>query len=390
MKLLDLIPEALGVPKDLLKVNKEIYDKLISKLEKDKELELDSDDPVSIINYLIDGPFKIDDFLFKNIYITISLTKRKYSGKLKFVGAVVHSPQGTDKGFNRMSRTPGEYTTNIAIKFNMPDTYTTIKPILDDLKNNTDIMSTLAHELKHDFDKFKNKKGKRTKDITKYQAILMTQIGIPALDRFFYNLYLTTFTETLVFPTEFAAKLQYDGVTKKDFLKIIKEDKLYKKLSEAKEMTYEKIYSKVKKYVEMSDDFSFLIVDEESKERVADYVIDKAYIKYSVNVSDYLGMISDNIQRLNLMGFVDNEDLNDSLTKSIPKIERSLFKYKDAESFLKAEVKTINRNADVALRKLAKVYALLPDEPDKKSVFNKADTFKEKRKELLSKKQPVK
>lgn len=36
MKLLNLLPEALGVPKDLLKVNKAIYDKLISELEKDK------------------------------------------------------------------------------------------------------------------------------------------------------------------------------------------------------------------------------------------------------------------------------------------------------------------------------------------------------------------
>jgi hypothetical protein len=108
-------------------------------------------------------------------------------------------------------------------------------------------VSSLAHEIKHKYDKQAKLYGLVGTDV-EYQATQMRgTFGIPVIDRVFFRyLYYISGIENLVRPTEVAYELRRKKITKSKFREFLKNKRVYKELLEMKNFTFDDFISQLK------------------------------------------------------------------------------------------------------------------------------------------------
>jgi hypothetical protein len=115
--------------------------------------------------------------------------------------------------------------------------------------------STLAHELKHKYDKQKKQFDLIGNDAT-YQAYSKTNLrfGVPEIDNKFmrYNYFMQA-VESLVRPTEFASRMKRKGIKKSQFLDFLKEDKAFKEMLDIRNYSFDQFIDGLKKQMDRVD-----------------------------------------------------------------------------------------------------------------------------------------
>ena len=115
--------------------------------------------------------------------------------------------------------------------------------------------STLAHELKHKYDKQKKQFDLIGNDAT-YQAYSKTNLrfGVPEIDNKFmrYNYFMQA-VESLVRPTEFASRMKRKGIKKSQFLDFLKEDKAFKEMLDIRNYSFDRFIDGLKKQMDRVD-----------------------------------------------------------------------------------------------------------------------------------------
>lgn len=228
----DFIGEALGVPENIVSTAKEIFFQFLNNIEKEADLdELENE------ILLIEGDFSISDMKFDEIEFVFDFEVIQ-EDEIDFLGMGSKFTRGITIDKNKKSfevKTLSKQTLEIAISLVSgeeamgSDVFNFFK------KNEKYFIPVIAHELKHFYDKFKKpKKGLKTwVDYGVYSTQKFADIK-PLNDFLFLSYYVHSF-ESLVRSTEFAAKLDIEGVKPENFKEFFLSSEMFTILKTARE-----------------------------------------------------------------------------------------------------------------------------------------------------------
>jgi len=370
---LNLINEALGVPDNILDAADMLYDIV----ERDIKSIRDIQD-----EYNFDGELEFELGDKKKIKIdsyTLTVKIEEIEDE-EGVLDIVSMGMGGAFAFNRdvyMKENEPSTILGLTITFAVGENW---KPegLIEKMEEDKDEhVASLAHEIKHKYDKQSKQFGLIGQD-AEYQATQRRGIfGIPVIDRVFFRyLYYISGIENLVRPTEVAYKLKRKNITKSQFKEFLENNVVYKELVEIKNFTFEDFINQLKESEDRLDALIEHIGDDPS-----DMTIDEK-IKIVLEVS-YIDLVNNRMQMFMTMtehGMDDVIKFGTQLGILPPKLEGNLegiqktdairqkflkyvMKYeKTPTKFFEDEIKNFQYVANKMLKKISKLYAMAKDD----------------------------
>jgi hypothetical protein len=380
---LRLITEALGVPDSILEAADMLYDiverdiKSIDSVEEEYEfegeLELELGDKHKVM---------IDSYELKVNVETID-------GEEGVID-IISMGMGGGFAFNRdvfMKETEPSTTLELTITFAVGENWEPEELIQKMEEDRVEHVASLAHEIKHKYDKQSKKFGLIGPDAM-YQATQRRgNFGIPVLDRVFFRyMYYIHGIENLVRPVEVASLMKSKNITKSQFRDFLENSRVYRELVEIKNFTFEDFINQLKESEDrldavldhIGDDPSDMTLDEK-----VNRVLEVAYIDL---VNNRMGMfvnmtshhMDDMIKFGSQLGLLPKH-----LEKGVKQLEKTdeirqkflsyVMKYeKNPTKFFEDEIENFQYIANKMIKKISKVYALAKDDkqPVEESILN--------------------
>lgn len=351
------VKEEVGVPKGILDAARNLYDDI--KKELFSELKLGQTEYELYFNP--DQPYTFGDKTVDTVHIDITLHPIdtdnygdsnmgiRHRSKLVTTGGTVYHMNANREGYVRLS---------IDKPVPMDWTAEDVKQSFD--KHKVSNVSSISHELMHDYDAFKKPKS-RVSHASDYKGKTeFMRLPIKALSRMFFDLYYMDEVENTVRPTELYAKAMEKGITKKNFLSFFREE--YSNIMDAMKFSTEDLIDELKSNM---DEVNQILSDVQDTELDFNTMSDDEKINYLLRIiyASYSNIIGDTLQELLMTnpieGFIglmgNKKGYYLSHMKKIQKHkENPIMFYKDAENYLK-------RTGKKVIKRMAKVYSILPD-----------------------------
>jgi hypothetical protein len=346
-----LLSEEVGVPKNILISSEKLYKELLDNISSLTSVE-------DNYEFEIKSNFKISDLKFEQINIDLEIK----------VLEGMSEPDTISMGFKLQSKIKEpkfnlEHQINDIVDLNIligfPNEWD-----LTDLKNyivedRVDITSSLAHELKHFFDYRMKPEGSGI-EMMKYKSYSETNIGIPPIDKFIFALYFTHSIENLVRPTQLASAVKSNNITQKEFYDFFVNSELFKTLKQIQTSSFENFIGEMFQYIPkirkfLRDNANITDAMSMSEYEVIDVVMDMTYNSLSNNQASTMhGMLISSPLEM-LLGFMgDKEEFFD-------KFLRDIRKYEDGSEFFESEFKFFERVSTKMIKKISKIYSLIPN-----------------------------
>jgi hypothetical protein len=379
---LRLITEALGVPNSILEAAEILYDiverdiKSIDSVEEEYEfegeLELELGDKHKVM---------IDSYTLK--------VKIEEIEDQEGVLDIISMGMAGGFGFNRdvyMKETEPSTTLELTITFAVGEDWEPEGLIQKMEEDRVEHVASLAHEIKHKYDKQSKKFGLIGPDAI-YQATQRRgNFGIPVLDRVFFRyMYYIHGIENLVRPVEVASLMKSKNITKSQFREFIENSRVYRELVEIKKFTFEDFISQLKENEDRLDALLNHIGEDPSSmtiDQKINRVLEVAYIDL---VNNRMGMfvrmtehhMDDMIKFGSQLGLLPKH-----LEKGVKQLEKTdeirqkflsyVMKYeKNPTKFFEDEIENFQYIANKMIKKISKVYALAKDDkPVSESIIN--------------------
>jgi hypothetical protein len=381
---LRLITEALGVPNSILDAAEMLYeivendiksiDSIEDEYEFDGEIELKLGDKKIIT---------IDSYELK-------VEIEKVEGHGDGVIDIISMGMSGGFSFNRdvyMKETEPSTTLELTITFAVGENWEPSGLIQKMEKDKDEQIASLAHEIKHKYDKQSKKFGLMGPDAM-YQATQKRgNFGIPPLDRVFFRyLYYIHGIENLVRPVEVASSMRSKNITKSQFLNFLENNRVFKQLVEIKNFTFDDFINQLK---ENEDRLDALIdhIGEDPSEMTLDEkinrVLEVAYIDLVNNRMEIFVQMTnhhmdDMLKFGGQLGLLPNH-----LEKDVKKLEKTdevrskflsyVMKYeKNPTKFFEDEIENFQYIANKMIKKISKLYAMAKDDqqPVEESIKN--------------------
>jgi hypothetical protein len=381
---LRLITEALGVPDSILDAAEMLYeivendiksiDSIEDEYEFDGEIELKLGDKKIIT---------IDSYELK-------VEIEKVEGHGDGVIDIISMGMSGGFSFNRdvyMKETEPSTTLELTITFAVGENWEPSGLIQKMEKDKDEQIASLAHEIKHKYDKQSKKFGLMGPDAI-YQATQKRgNFGIPPLDRVFFRyLYYIHGIENLVRPVEVASSMRSKNITKSQFLNFLENNRVFKQLVEIKNFTFDDFINQLK---ENEDRLDALIdhIGEDPSEMTLDEkinrVLEVAYIDLVNNRMEIFVQMTnhhmdDMLKFGGQLGLLPNH-----LEKDVKKLEKTdevrskflsyVMKYeKNPTKFFEDEIENFQYIANKMIKKISKLYAMAKDDqqPVEESIKN--------------------
>jgi hypothetical protein len=381
---LRLITEALGVPDSILDAAEMLYeivendiksiDSIEDEYEFDGEIELKLGDKKIIT---------IDSYELK-------VEIEKVEGHGDGVIDIISMGMSGGFSFNRdvyMKETEPSTTLELTITFAVGKNWEPSGLIQKMEKDKDEQIASLAHEIKHKYDKQSKKFGLMGPDAM-YQATQKRgNFGIPPLDRVFFRyLYYIHGIENLVRPVEVASSMRSKNITKSQFLNFLENNRVFKELVEIKNFTFDDFINQLK---ENEDRLDALIdhIGEDPSEMTLDEkinrVLEVAYIDLVNNRMEIFVQMT-NHHMDDMLKFGGQLGLLPShLEKDVKKLEKTdevrskflsyVMKYeKNPTKFFEDEIENFQYIANKMIKKISKLYAMAKDDqqPVEESIKN--------------------
>jgi hypothetical protein len=379
---LRLITEALGVPNSILEAAEILYDiverdiKSIDSVEEEYEFEGD-------LELELGGKHKvmIDSYTLK--------VKIEEIEDQEGVLDIISMGMAGGFGFNRdvyMKETEPSTTLELTITFAVGEDWEPEGLIQKMEEDRVEHVASLAHEIKHKYDKQSKKFGLIGPDAI-YQATQRRgNFGIPVLDRVFFRyMYYIHGIENLVRPVEVASLMKSKNITKSQFREFIENSRVYRELVQIKNFTFEDFISQLK---ENEDRLDALLnhIGEDPSDMTIDQKIDRVLeVAYIDLVNNRMGMfvrmtehhMDDMIKFGSQLGLLPKH-----LEKGVKQLEKTdeirqkflsyVMKYeKNPTKFFEDEIENFQYIANKMIKKISKVYALAKDDkPVSESIIN--------------------
>jgi hypothetical protein len=392
---LQFINEAVGVPENLIETSELVYDRIIQ--------ELNSIVPLytsigltceSLKGYIIDfrENFRISNKTFPQIKIRfdIKIDNNLDEIRIEELSHEYSARHGFIKGKGyKLKKFGGTKGTVVVVSLNIPP-----KTELTDIqeffvKEKSQIISSISHELKHYFDLLVKPEVNPAKGLD-YGAYLNFVSEIFPLYDFIFKLYYFHDIENSVRPSELAGLLKSEGVTKSNFKEFFYKTEIWDQIKGAKEMTYDGIKADMQEY---SDEMDELLVENDLVD-FYERMIEEGRIK-----NPLLGKIEivlhttfeyiKNLKMKELKKIMKADDVNPLRTRETSKEKflnsylQDIQKYDNYEEFYRSEIQKINKESNKLFKKVAGVYSLASDDVSnentnflRESVMNSGEWFK--------------
>jgi hypothetical protein len=238
-------------------------------------------------------------------------------------------------------------------------------------------IASLAHEIKHKYDKQSKKYSLMGPDATYQATQRRSNFGIPVLDRVFFRyMYYIHGIENLVRPVEVASSMRSKNVTKSQFLDFLQNNRVFRELVEIKKFTFEDFINELK---EDEDRLDALIehIGEDPSEMTLDEkinrVLEVAYIDLVNNRMEIFVIMTqhhmdDMIKFAGQLGMLP-PNLDDEVKKleKTDEIRRKFLSYvtkyeKNPTKFFEDEIENFQYIANKMLKKISKLYSMAKDD----------------------------
>jgi hypothetical protein len=238
-------------------------------------------------------------------------------------------------------------------------------------KDKTEYISSISHELMHEYD---NRKRKTTsfKDRAKYNTESNFRSGVKQIDDFLHKMYYMNGIESVVRPSQVFTKLKKDGVTKSGFLKAIRNDNTWKSLEDAREFTVDGMIDDIanddismKSIREILDSINawYLVKGNKDDDRaIVDAILNLVFINISNMNREHLDHCIDRVISHDpfIMLFKETEERAQTAYRNMMK---DLDKYKeDHIGYYKSIERYFKKEANKVMRKISKLYDMMPDD----------------------------
>lgn len=391
-----IINEAVGVPSNILESATELYDDIYGYLK-------DTIDPNNEVKDYKDLTFIIDKIVKISDMWTISI---------KIIFDIVDHPSVVyiKMSYNRPVRfTPTHSITHkepilpqisIGIKLGAPYSNKASDIITFWEDNKSRKIAVLAHELSHTYNFYKNPK-QSLETAAEYKASLNQISGnIPVLREFLFGSYFLTKDEILVRPSQLYSELMSNNVTKGKFLEEYNKSDLVQQLKLLRSLTYEKLYNDLEVYYPSIRDsvrdkllkgalnsdpdtriwYEELLRDDskENNLQIFLYFIRLNMIQVRTKIfqdlqKKHLGKNGENILEVPSYMTEKYTEYFNSITQGGKFYER--FNLEESkklnEKFFTEKIDNISLNAGNTLKKISKVYSLLPDDQNSQTLNKK-------------------
>lgn len=376
---LSLLKEALGVPDSILDAAEVIYDMIAQDLKsivtKEDEYKFQND-----VNVTLGDKKKI---LIKDFELVVSINHFEgFEDKPK----IISMGMSQTFGFNRevmMKIIQPSTTAEIQIDYGVGDEWEPQDLYDEFIGDKNQHLSSIAHELKHKYDKQAKKYDLIGRD-AEYQATQKYgSFGIPEIDHVFMRyLYYIHNTESLVRAVEIASEMRSKNITKSQFMDFLKQNRVYNELTEIKNYTFRDFINGIRKNMDRVDKLlSHVEVDHEGmsdKDKIKK-VLEIVYLTLvNTKMDIFLDMTENQMDRLRSLfsqafGFNMGGDQDEDLNKVRQKFFNFITKFRDNPvGFFEAEIESFNYNANKMLKKISKLYAMAKDDekPVSESIIN--------------------
>ena len=223
------------------------------------------------------------------------------------------------------------------------------------------MLSVIAHELHHSYS-FSKQKSIVPKRMIDYKIVSQIEIPVKAVQQFFDNLYFVSAFEGLVGPSEIASKIVQRRIKKKDFVKFLDQDEIYKRLRRIENMEPVKFVEELKMSLQEIEAFlkkegvmESLEEDEKINKALA-IIFERVVVKHREHLEDY---VKNALQSI-LMNFKTEQEIR----KDLRGLERyclemnsdfKKFEGRELQYFLK-KISEMKEIAGALRKRLAKLY----------------------------------
>jgi hypothetical protein len=355
----NLLREAVGVPQNIERAGKSLFDAILKKIE-------GQNFPVSQDNFNFKlkntgGKYDISDFKPTTLNVTFDFVvydNPEFEG-IVFPGMSTNCESTWDSEFFIDKQTR---QVNVTIVTASPKSATEIsgKEIADKLRENRAFFeSSLVHELKHAYDSYKKNKIPISTKL-KYLEYSNLRFGLQPIDEFMYYMYYTHITETLVRASEMYTYLLGKGTTKKSFYKDFMETLDKNRINIMKNYSYEELRNKLASDEKELDEFLAGIkgypYPTDTLNQKVDAVLDISHYMLKSKLHEKLQSLLAPTLIRKMLGFISKQE-----AESINRTIKGTLVQDNWEGFYKKQIKKINRFANNLIKKLSKVYSILPE-----------------------------
>lgn len=387
---LRLIKEAVGVPEGILKAGEELYEIVSDILNYITETETENE----YMFRITDKELQISDITIDNIVLNIEIHEDEdYDGKPQIASMAVSDHFSFDDAI-LMKISPITKTLDLHINFVTSEVWEPEELLKSFHKDKIHTISIMAHELKHKYNKTKKNKGLigNTADYQTYSSGL--SFGIPTINKFMRYSYFIQVSENLVRPTEISSRMLKKGITKEQFYEFITNDLAYKELQEIKNFSFDYLMENLYNEIEFVDKLlvhAGIASDGKSNfssERISN-MNDETKIKMVLNLV-YVNLANSKINTFDDYFYTQQEKINNMFggimsqlfsggnvnldkEKVRNKFINHVTKYQNREmEFFKDECERFNYVSTNLMKKISKIYSLIPDEKEQtnESILN--------------------
>jgi len=372
-----IISESVGVPNNITQSSKKLFDSIIKKLEpiignntNIKEFEE--------INILIEDSFIISDMILDEISVELSFIDyssiqivKLYVNKSPSARSLPHIEYNSSK----------ELDLGIVIAV---DSDTTGSDVLDFMiKNKSELVSLLSHEIMHEYH-FSKKNKNRIEKFIEYKSSQKNIGSIQIITNFLFSLYYFHEFENAVRPSEVYSELVEIGTTKQSFLPAIKKNRVFKEINYFKNLKYQDLIEELREHKSTMYNILKLNefdVDDLSLDELIQfflYILRKVMIRWRSEIAREV-FFDNPIDLFSSLFFKTKSEL--LYNKFINKITSgglfseeeydSIKSPKNNEIFYTKRLNSLNKTSEILFRRLSKIYSLLPDENDNVNTLNK-------------------
>lgn len=367
-----ILLEKLGIPEGIEKQADVLYQGVIDKLN-EIVISKDLDEPIEIGRFNIE----IKDLKFNNIPFVLFLNVIPDIDKpiLVSLGCVKGAKFITSN--NKLKFLRDISTAHFRITLAVPNDVKKDN-IVEYIKKKLEV-SSIAHELMHFYDAYKNE----SENIIKHAEYISYQkmMGLsPDIVDFMYLMYYMSAVENTVRPSELYSKLLKDEVSKDNFLEYMKSSDIMKTVERARTFSLEKLREKINNDENLKKLVKEAIATEgyESIGDTADDVLNIVLITIAHNSLSFMNSVFSQYVSDGLFDFIRGmlgcsksdaqKEKEEIAQKTMEEITNSYKKYvnKPKKYFEKLE-KSLNFAGEKMKRKLYKLYDMVKDSTKTKS-----------------------
>lgn len=343
--------EAVGVPDGIVETAELVYGQLMKELKSISSVREDDEK----LYFRLKGNYQISDYKFKQIDLTLNIIRTDQVDRATLAGMSFNFKSRFDDNTFKVIHQPTKKKIELSISVAIPEDGD-LNSAIQELENEKEMsISSLTHELMHSYDKFK-KPISNPSYRADYDAYKNIRFGIGPIDDFLHNLYFIHSIENIVRPSEIAADLKSGSIDKEGFLAFLKDNRVYKKLKEINNFTYEGLKKELLNHVDII------------RERLEQNGIDDIPEDNEELVNTVLDLLRINL--VNGKGAALKQDLTTNFFEEMMGFSgkkeevfrdyiKRIRKYDNTDDFFRNEEKIFKRASHDLIKKIHKLYSIL-------------------------------